>query len=176
MEDQIIISRILNEFDVKKDLLDRFRVACERLVEQILESEDIKVHKVTSRVKDRDRLEEKLKRADKEYQSLDAITDTLGIRIITHFEDEVDRVGTVIEREFSTDTEKSVDKRKMLDPDRFGYLSLHYICSLNEDRCKLPEYRQYELLTFEVQIRSILQHAWAEIEHDLGYKTGAAVP
>jgi hypothetical protein len=98
------------------------------------------------------------------------------VRVITHFADEVDKIGTLIEREFVIDPDKSVDKRKLLDPDRFGYLSLHYICSLSSDRIKLAENRRFRELTFEIQIRSILQHAWAEIEHDLGYKSGHGIP
>jgi hypothetical protein len=69
-----------------------------------------------------------------------------------------------------------VDKRTTLDPDRFGYLSLHYVVSLNEGRLALPEYRNFDNVKFEIQIRSILQHAWAEIEHDLGYRTENAIP
>jgi putative GTP pyrophosphokinase len=88
----------------------------------------------------------------------------------------VDRIGTLIESEFGTDPERSIDKRKVLDPDRFGYLSLHYICGLHPNRLNLPENRRYAGLWCEIQIRSILQHAWAEIEHDLGYKSDNTVP
>jgi putative GTP pyrophosphokinase len=69
-----------------------------------------------------------------------------------------------------------VDKRTTLDPDRFGYLSLHYVVRLGEGRLSLPEYKEFGEVRFEIQIRSILQHAWAEIEHDLGYKSEHAVP
>lgn len=62
------------------------------------------------------------------------------------------------------------------DPDRFGYLSLHFIARLSDGRVELVEYRRFKGLRFEIQIRSILQHAWAEIEHDLGYKSASGVP
>lgn len=176
MQDDTTLKDILREFDQKIPLLEGFAEASERLTKQILSSERLRVHSVTSRVKQRHKLEEKIRRDDKTYYSLQAITDVVGVRIITHFEDEVDKIGTVIEREFSVDRENSIDKRKVLDPDRFGYLSLHYISTLRDDRCKLLEYKQYAGLPCEIQIRSILQHAWAEIEHDLGYKTGAPVP
>ena len=53
---------------------------------------------------------------------------------------------------------------------------MHYVAELNSNRADLPEHRKYHSKKFEVQIRSILQHAWAEIEHDLGYKSQAAIP
>jgi hypothetical protein len=40
----------------------------------------------------------------------------------------------------------------------------------------LTEYRKFNDFKAEIQVRSILQHAWAEIEHDLGYKTKNAIP
>jgi hypothetical protein len=55
-------------------------------------------------------------------------------------------------------------------------LSVHYIVSLAPARARLPEYSKYRDCVGEIQIRSVLQHAWAEIEHDLGYKSGSAVP
>ncbi|MEW6419082.1 MAG: hypothetical protein AB1480_13350 [Nitrospirota bacterium] len=96
--------------------------------------------------------------------------------MITYFANEVDAVAKVIEDEFSIDVENSVDKRALLDPDRFGYLSLHYIAKLSERHSKLTEYKRFSGLKFEIQMRSILQHVWAEIWHDLGYKSRQSVP
>ena len=59
------------------------------------------------------------------------MTDLLGVRIITYFPDEVDKAAKLVEREFCVDPDNSVDKRSILDPDRFGYLSLHYVLTLN---------------------------------------------
>jgi putative GTP pyrophosphokinase len=104
------------------------------------------------------------------------VTDFLGLRIITHYVDEVDAVAGMIEAEFAIDVENSVDRRDTMDPDRFGYLSLHYVATLSKARSNLTEYKRFENAQFEIQIRSILQHAWAEIEHDLGYKAQFEVP
>ncbi len=73
----------------------------------------------------------------------------------------------------SVDREKSSDKRKLIEPTAFGYLSLHFICSLPENAGYPDELLGY---TFEIQFRTVLQHAWAEIEHDLGYKTEFGIP
>lgn len=174
--DESTVQQILKEYDAGFSLFGDFRASCERLVAELLRLEGVTVHSVHARVKERPRLQEKLGREGKNYRSLKDVTDIIGVRVITHFEDEVDKIGALIEREFVIDTDKSVDKRKLLDPDRFGYLSLHYICSLSQDRIRLAENRRFRELACEIQIRSILQHAWAEIEHDLGYKSGHGIP
>lgn len=167
---------ILAQYEANYGLFNDFSRYCENLIRELVSGAGHRVHSVNARVKKREQLEEKLRRAGKEYEELSAVTDVVGIRIITYFEDEVDRIGSLIEREFSVDAQQSIDKRKVLDPDRFGYLSLHYICSLSEPRVGLAENRRYKDLVCEIQIRSVLQHAWAEIEHDLGYKAGSTVP
>jgi len=176
MGSEAAVTSILGEYDANHSVNEDFRLTCDRLVRELLNVEALRVHSVTSRVKAREKLKEKCERGGKSYVRLADVTDVVGIRIITHLADEVDRIGTLIEREFLIDRDRSIDKRKLLDPDRFGYLSLHYICSLSEGRASLTEHRRFKGLVCEIQIRSILQHAWAEIEHDLGYKAGATVP
>ncbi len=107
---------------------------------------------------------------------LNTLTDLLGIRVITLFGDEVDIVAQLIEQEFTIDRQNSVDKRAVLEPDKFGYLSLHYIAELSPARAAMREYCKYSGINFEIQIRSSLQHFWAEIEHRFGYKSLDAVP
>lgn len=155
--------------------LDAFRIALEGMINVFLEQQGINVHSVTSRVKQKASVLRKLQRPDKD-RHVSELTDLLGVRIITYFPDEVDKAAKLVEREFRVDPDNSVDKRSILDPDRFGYLSLHYVLTLNEKRSELTEYQNYKSVKFELQIRSILQHAWAEIEHDLGYKSESTVP
>ena len=94
-------------------------------------------------------------------------------RVICFLSDEIDRIGQKIEESFVVDWENSSDKRTLLKEDEFGYLSLHYICSLPFG-AEWPD----EICgkKFEIQIRSILQHAWSAIHHDIGYKSDFGVP
>jgi putative GTP pyrophosphokinase len=146
------------------------------LINAILKSERISVSEVSSRVKSRKSATDKLQDGLHKYDSVADLTDLLGVRVVTFFADDVDKVCEIIEREFKIDPANSIDKRSTLDPDRFGYLSVHYVLTLNDKRAELAEYRAFASIRAEVQVRSILQHAWAEIEHDLGYKTKEAVP
>lgn len=127
----------------------------------------IKVHSVVARVKDPASLARKLARPDRDYVELWDLTDLLGLRVITYFEDAVDRVGAVLEARLPIDLARSTDKRRR-EPGLFGYRSLHYVIELGAG---LPAAARAE-----IQVRSVLEHAWAEIEHDLGYKAPGAMP
>jgi len=121
---------ILKEYDKKREILENLDKSLETLINSLLKQKGIKAHQIQTRVKDRGSLEKKIL-AKQKYKSLDDITDIVGIRIITYFEDEVDKVAKVVEEEFDLDQENSVDKRD-IDTDRFGYRSLHYVASLKK--------------------------------------------
>lgn len=172
----IVLKKILAQYDEQYDLYDVFNIKMHTLVENLLDENDISVHSVTFRVKDRDKLKEKIDKNEGKYSDLCDVTDISGIRIITYIADQVDEIAEIIQKEFVIDQENSVDSREIMESDKFGYLSLHYVVSLNEERANLTEYKKYKECKCEIQIRSILQHAWAEIEHDLGYKSKLEIP
>ncbi|WNK59560.1 hypothetical protein RM151_08065 [Pantoea agglomerans] len=169
------MSNIINDYDKNKRKYESFAKSLRSLISSLLLAEKINTHSVSFRIKERDSLEGKIN-SKGTYSCIDDITDIVGLRVITHFADEVDAIAKLIEREFIIDEENTIDKRKALEPDRFGYLSLHYIISISDKRKDLFEYSLYDGLKAEVQIRSILQHTWAEIEHDIGYKSSKDVP
>jgi ppGpp synthetase/RelA/SpoT-type nucleotidyltranferase len=142
----------------------------ELLARRLAEDAGLKLHSITLRVKTRDSVAAKLARPDRTYGSLWDLTDLVGLRVITYFEDGVDRVGRVLEAHLPIDFRHSVDKRKPSADDRFGYRSLHYVCRMS------PEDGVHGEIRYEVQVRTLLEHAWAEIEHDLGYKSRDSVP
>ncbi|MBR2683020.1 MAG: hypothetical protein IKE22_07140, partial [Atopobiaceae bacterium] len=58
----------------------------------------------------------------------------------------------------------------------FGYLSLHYVCKIPESLFRDENHPEINEYRFEVQMRSALQHVWAAVEHDMGYKSDIQVP
>lgn len=165
----------MHDFDNKQVIYHELEQKIRNILTDILRIKGIRIHQIESRVKDRASLDKKISRKDNKYKTLEEITDTLGLRIITYFEDDVDKVAGILKDEFEIDEKHSIDKRDKKF-DEFGYSSLHYIIKLKENRAKLTEFVRFNDINFEIQIRSILQHAWAEIEHDLGYKNSFDIP
>lgn len=168
-------TKILESFDLQRKAYDDFRLKIEKLITDLLSLKSINPHMIISRLKTKDSLSKKIDLKIDKYSKLEEITDLVGLRIITYLESEISLVSEIIENEFLMDAKNSVDKRK-LKADQFGYKSLHYVVSIKNPRCLLPEYKRYENFKAEIQIRSILQHGWAEIEHDLGYKGEFSIP
>jgi ppGpp synthetase/RelA/SpoT-type nucleotidyltranferase len=158
------IDSVLAEFDAKKEALLAFAEKTKTLIEEFLQDAKIQYQSVQARVKTKEKLRVKYLDPTKKYEALADITDQVALRIITYYEDEIDGVAEVIKREFKIDPVNSVDKREM-EPNKFGYYALNYICQYTPERISQVEYKKFSDINCEIQITSILRHAWSEIEH-----------
>jgi len=130
---------------------------------------------VSARVKDIDSVVSKAERKNYEKPTAE-ITDIVGVRVITYIEADVAKVEAEIKKAFRVHANMSLDKGAELGVDKIGYRSVHFVCDIGEKRSELPECSIFSNTLFEIQVRSILQHAWAEIEHDRGYKFSGTLP
>ncbi len=167
---------ILDEYRKKQPVFEKLRSIVTERLQQSLDENNIIVAGVDSRIKTEESLTGKLELKGYKYRTLDDITDILGVRVVTFFSDEVDVIAAMAEKLFVIDWDNTVDKRKMLEIDRFGYMSLHYICRLPKTICDDPAMPELNEIRFEIQMRSVLQHVWANIQHDMGYKTDVEIP
>ena len=138
----------------------------------------------SSREKDINKLSEKCRKRVKKpngtetYKYSDPknqITDMAGVRIVVFINSDIPVMCRIIENLFDIDWKNSVNKRENLDTDKVGYLSIHYIVLLKNDD---PKYNEYRNMKCEIQVRTLFQHAWAQIFHDRQYKpiNGAVLP
>ncbi|GAB2561406.1 GTP pyrophosphokinase [Kribbella endophytica] len=149
----------------------------ESLIDELIgDEEGINYLSATARAKDPESFLAKASkpRADdpdrpKYDDPLNQITDLVAARIITFLVEAVDRVCEVIEAEFEIveHTDMGAHTRAQ---GVFGYASKHYLVRLNATRRELPEYAVLRNLVMEIQVRTAVQHAWAEFEHDIRYK------
>jgi ppGpp synthetase/RelA/SpoT-type nucleotidyltranferase len=108
----------------------------------------------------------------KYVEPLSQIQDQIGARIVVFYKSDVDRIDAIIKRYFT-----AIEFRKVV-PDsesEFGYFGHHLVLAIPSDI--LEEGMPSELVPafFELQIKTLFQHAWSEADHDLGYKPGEAV-
>lgn len=95
------------------------------------------------------------------------ITDIVGMRIVVPFLEDLESVENIITKNFQIiETEY---KSRELSIREFGYDSIHILIALPADISK--KYKLAECIKIEIQLRTILQDAWAEVEHELIYKT-----
>jgi len=120
---------------------------------------------------------EKLARKAKKYMALSTgPTDLCGARVITETLTEVERICTEIRKVFAVDDKNSLDTIERLKTEEFGYRSVHYVV-----QCKGPKAYGIRVPTSigdrkaEIQVRTLLQHAYASIGHDRFYKSSLHV-
>jgi ppGpp synthetase/RelA/SpoT-type nucleotidyltranferase len=156
---------LLQQYRELRPTLDKLSSEAYDLLRHELRKQGIYVTAIEHRVKTEKSLAGKLEIKGSKYKTIDDITDLVGLRIITFYTDEVDKVAVIAQGIFDIDWQESVDKRKLHDLDAFGYNSLHYICRLKTGGPR-----------FELQMRTALQHVWSTIEHDTGYKGDVKIP
>ena len=169
------------EYQPKRRLFQAFADAVRGIVREALRTDNIRVASVEARAKE---VESFGTKASKPSESdperprypdpLSDITDLAGVRVITFFPKAAEAARDIVQREF--EVSEVSDKAAQLEDDRLGYKSVHLLVTLAPKRLSLPEYSRYTNLVCELQIRTVLQHAWAEIEHDIQYKTARTIP
>lgn len=173
-------SEARNAYEAVRGLYEAFAAKLAEVITECLSDQKVTVHSVTHRAKSPDSFERKAAQPSpdnpllaKYDNAVDDITDKAGVRVITYFRSTVDTVACILAGQFEV-LEKT--KKISSEPDRLGYQSDHYLIKYSDERAGLPEYRRFAGLIAEIQVRTILQHAWAEIEHDVQYKSVATLP
>jgi putative GTP pyrophosphokinase len=142
-------------------------------IEDALGREEIKLHSLTARIKTLESLDEKCQR--KGYTSpLDQTPDIVGLRVVVLFLADLARVAEIVSSVFDVvSTEDKVEGDA--DPSTFGYMSQHFEALIPENH-RGPRYEGLRGIRFEIQVRTLLMDAWANVSHHLAYKGESSIP
>lgn len=148
------------------------------IVSSILADEGFEVHSIVGRVKDKNECIKKfiakyqntLEGEQIPYEISKYINDLIGLRIVMLYESDINKVGDVLQKEFTL-LEKT-DKSKLLEEEDniFGYKGLHLDVKMSEPRASMREYQSCAGFSFEIQVRTIIQDAWSVLDHKIKYK------
>ena len=167
------ISETIQQYRDLKPKLKRLKDNIKNALHQTINEEHIPVFSIEARLKDEESIEDKIGR--KQYSSpINQIEDLCGLRVICYYQEDIEKICSIVEREFHI--LKKEDKKTSLNEDQFGYTSCHYIVKLEEEWLKHPSARGLKGLKAEIQIRTMLMHAWSAISHKLLYKKDDDVP
>ncbi len=153
--------------DVLSPLADSLRA----LIVDHLKGEP-RIDRVSARAKSPERFVAKAARVDvhgalKYSNPLDQIQDQIGVRVIVYFKSDAVRVGAVLKRYL-----RHVEQKTLVPESEwmFGYFGIHYIFALPAEAVPSEIDSGACPRLFELQIKTLFQHAWSEANHDLGYK------
>ncbi|WP_179317928.1 GTP pyrophosphokinase [Winogradskyella undariae] len=167
----------VEQYKELKPIYERFSQSLIVLIKSILDVNEIKYHLIEGRSKEIDSFKNKIELKKGKYGNpLEEIMDLCGIRIIVYYQTDIDKIDSLIRENFEVDLKNSVDKSTILKSNEFGYLSNHYIIKINSVRSHLPEWLKFNDLKAEIQLRTVLQHSWAAISHELEYKSNFDIP
>ncbi len=165
------------EFAGIRSRYEDFAQQCAHLLRSALVSNEVEYFAVEHRAKSVASFREKLGRSGKSYRDpFHEMPDLAGVRVIVNYLSDVERVVGLCNRLFEIDEDNSVRATDRLGPQEFGYQSTHLVRWIAEQRRELDEWQPYEGMHVEIQIRTVLQHAWASVSHALQYKREADVP
>lgn len=170
-----VIEEFLEQYNRQYDFYSELAKIGSSLLEHELEKRGIKAI-VSSRAKRPDRLKDKLEQRNsaKPYRKVsevfDDIVDLAGVRVALYFPSDRGLVDEIVSELFKVNKRKVFPEKthKPKFEKRFsGYWASHYRVNIKE----IPKSRsRYKSAIFEIQVASVLMHAWSEVEHDLVYK------
>jgi ppGpp synthetase/RelA/SpoT-type nucleotidyltranferase len=129
------------------------------------------IDRISARAKSPERFLQKaskLENGSPRYRDpINQIQDQIGARIVAFYTSDRDALAALVKDYFAPIEEKQIIPET---PDRFGYEGKHFVLFLPGDIVTREIPPEHVPTFFELQIRTLFQHAWGEANHDLAYK------
>jgi len=161
-----------NGFEIYK----AFAKAVKYILEQAIQSDNSlpRIQSVQCRAKETRSLQSRLVEAgnlDTQTLEIDR-RDLAGVRVIFYTNNDVyDFLNShLIRKNFDIEEDSTKIYYATQEKKDVRYRAIHYTVRLREERTRLPEYMRFAGLRCEIQIQTILNHAWSETSHDIIYK------
>ena len=170
------IQELEKQYTHTKALCDSFSIEVTRQITKLLEDNNIQLAvPIQYRTKSWDSIRNKCEQGRFTIKkSLSELQDLIGIRLILLFKRDLAKVTDLIENHFSVIKKYNTEDR--LEENQFGYMSIHEIVKLKDEWLKVPTLSALKELKCEIQIRTLVQHAWSEASHIFQYKNENDVP
>jgi len=166
----ILITKYRKTYD---QVLRPIALVLEGLIREHLEGDKVaRIDRITARAKHPQRFLAKAQKVDSQgYQRYKEpfiqIQDLIGARVIVFYKNDISKAETSLKKYFRDIESQTIVPDSEME---FGYFGRHLIMVLPTDAIPRTIRREDAPKFFELQIKTLFQHAWSEAEHDLGYK------
>lgn len=163
------LAKIISEYKTSSHIYEPFCKAVEAILRSVLKENKFFFQDVTYRVKSFESLVKKVEGSTKKgiyFKKLSSIQDIGGCRVIFYLDSDIQRFANLLYKEFGKEN-IPIFKLKYSEDD---YNASHLVIRLNKERLKLSEYSRFKYLICEIQLTTVLFHAWSEMAHNTIYK------
>ena len=166
------LNSVVAEYQQRRPLYEKLVHEMRHALKERLTSRAASVVSITGRAKEVDSFQGKIAR--KNYPDpLREITDLAGVRVVCNYESDLGDIVDAVTSEFQVHEE--TDKSQDLGVEKMGYNGRHFIVSFGPGYSGV-RYEKIATLKCEIQVRTVLQDAWALISHNLVYKEETTIP
>ena len=155
------------------EVLKHLALAVEEQLREYFSGEP-RIDRITARAKGVDSFLAKAAALDdgklKYKEPLRQIQDQVGARIVMYYLSDIQRAAAIVEKYYRQIESKTLVPESEWE---FGYFGKHYVLLIPSELASQYENKDYVPEFFELQLKTLFQHAWSEGQHDLGYKPGA---
>lgn len=163
---------IIRQFISQQNDYERLCAEVAYILTRELENAKVEFSAISHRAKSLRSFLEKTQR--KSYKNpIEEITDFAGVRVVCLYSDDLKKIEKIVAKNF--EVLEKIDKLANKRPDQFGYGAVHFVVKLGKTSSG-ARYDDLKNLVCEIQTRTVLQDAWAIIDHHLVYKNESSIP
>lgn len=169
------ISELKKQYTSVCDVAERFKnELCHELI-KLIDDNGLKLgFPIQKRIKTWSSIKDKLLDQNLKLKSIKQLQDLIGLRIVFLYKRDLKLIENIIQKTFVV--KKRYDTSDRLAENQFGYSSIHFVIQFPKEWLKVPSLSEFGGFSAEIQIRTLAQHIWSEVSHELQYKTKEDVP